>query len=229
MRAVAALAVVGVLAVTGCDAHPGSAAVINGSSISQSKVDNLVLAACDFTKVGRVQSGGTTPGQSMANLRHVILQDLITFEIAGEAAAHLHLTVSQAKIGEATANQSIPQSLSSSEREQLQQFFRASSVAQLQQAVIGAHLNDPTVTNADSVTNNNVAKLVSQAQKYLQTFTAKQDIVVNPQYGAWNGHTLVDASGSLSKPASQAALRWITLRRSASSSVAELPPSQVCG
>jgi hypothetical protein len=226
---VAALVVVGALAVTGCDVHPGSAAVVNGTSISESKVDNLVLAACAFIKVGRIKSGGQTPGQSMASLRQVILEDLINFQITREAAARLHLTVSEAKIGEASANQPIPASLSSSEREQLQQFFRASSVAQLHQAVIGAHLQNHSVTNADNVTTNNVSRLVSASQKYLRTFSEKQDVVVNPKYGAWNGHNLVDVNGSLSAPASEAAKHWAALRRVDSSSVEGLPPSQVCG
>jgi hypothetical protein len=226
---VAALAAVGALALSGCDVHPGTAAVVNDQSISEGHVDDLVLAACDFSKVQRLQTGGTEPSTSMAYLRNVLLQNLISFKITHEAATNRHLTVSEAKIAEASQGQSIPAGVSADDRDLLNQFFVDSARWELEQAVIGANLKDPSVTNADNVTSSNVQGFVQRAQAFLTRFTENQHVVVNPAYGSWNGQTLEDSNGSLSAPASSSALKLVQLRLAASSSVEGLPPSQVCG
>ena len=225
-RVVAALAVVGAMALSGCTVHPGSAVVIDDQSISQSHIDDLVLAACAFTKVNRI---GNTPSTSMAYLRNVLLDNEINFAISHRLVTALHLTVSPAKVAIASAGQKIPSALSSKDRDLLRQFFVDSARSQLEEAVIGAHLKDHTVTNADSVTGANVSELVKAAQPLITAYTKRQDVVVNPAYGSWDGATLVDSEGSLSAPASAPAKKWILLRKTNSNSVAGLPPSQVCG
>lgn len=220
-----ALLVVGGLAVSSCTFHPGDAAVVNGQGISQSKIDNLVLAACNFSKVQREQAQGTSPSTSMAYLRHVFVQNEISFVITNTAATQLNLTVSPAAIAKVTSGESIPSTLSSEDQQVLKQFFTASARSQLQQATIGAHLRDPSVTTADNVTSADL----KAATPYMNTFTAKQKVVVNPAFGSWSGSQVVDTQGSLSVPQSNAAKTWLTLRQTDSNSVAGLPPSQVCG
>jgi SurA-like N-terminal domain len=226
LRHLAGLAVVGALIVSGCTFHPGSAAVVNGNSISQSKVDDLVLAACSFEKGLRVKGGETTPGTSVAVLREAILQALISFQITDRAATELKLTVSPAVVAKAAKNNpTIPANVDAHDRELLTTFFNESSREQVQEAVIGAHLKDPSVTTADRVTGADV----SGAAKYLATFTKKQSVVVNPAFGTWRGGTLATSDGSLSVPVSPAAKKWEGFRSSTTGDVTGLPPNEVCG
>lgn len=219
----AALAVVVGLALSGCGTqfHPGQAAIVDGDAISASHVDDLVLAACDYSEQVRVEQGGAEPTQSMASLRFGLMQALIQFDITDEAARQLGLSVSDAKIAEVASTSTMPPGLSSSSESLLKQFFSDSAKAQLQQAVIGAHLRDPKVTTADSVNQSDV----QAAAPYLKKFAAKQDVIVDPSFGRWNGTTLVSASGSLSDPVSTTP----PAVGGPSPAVADLPPSQVCG
>jgi hypothetical protein len=223
---VAAIAAAGALLLSGCTVHPGSAAVVNGQSISESRIDDLVLAACNFSERLREQSGGTSATTSMAYLRTFLLNDLINFRISNEAAAQLGLTVSPAKIASVTGSEQIPPGLSSKDHDLMEQYFRDAALSQIQLAVIGAHLKDPSVTDADKVTQSDQTPA---AKAWLARFTAKQDVSINPAYGTWDGQKLVDGQGSLSAPASGDAKHWMSLRAAAGNSVEGLPPSQVCG
>ena len=86
------------------------------------------------------------------------------------------LTVSPAAIAKVTSSQKIPPGLSSSDQQLLTQFFYDSAKAQLQQATIGAHLKDPSVTNADNVTSADI----TAATAVPHAFTAKQSVTVSP-------------------------------------------------
>jgi hypothetical protein len=226
MRHLAGLAVAGALILSGCSFHPGSAAVVNGSNISQSKVDDLVLAACSYEKGLRLQTGGDAPGTSVAVLRQAILQALISFRITEKAATQLHLTVSPAVLAKATtSNPEIPRSVDAEDRNLLTAFFTESTREQIQEAVIGAHLKDSTVVNADKVTSADI----KGATKFLTAFTNRQSVVVNPAFGSWRDGALATTDGSLSVPVSSDAKKWEGLRSSTSGDVEGLPPSQVCG
>jgi SurA-like protein len=220
-RRLAAVFALLVVTLTGCGAnfHPGEAAIINGQGISVSSIDNLVLAACDYSKQARLSQGGAEPTQSMANLRFSITQALIHFVITNKAASLLGLTVSDAKIASVAGSTTVPDGVSGTNRSLLTNFFSDAAKAQLQQAVIGAHLRNPKITTADAVTK----KDLQAAAPYLDKFTAHQHVVVDPSFGKWNGTALVQASGSLSDPVSAAA------GSSSATPIKDLPPSQVCG
>lgn len=218
-----AVVLVAMAALAGCQFHPGSAAVVNGDKISQGTIDDLVVAGCGFFKAQRALDGGAVPSTSTAFLRNVFTGSLISFTIVDKAAAQLHLTVSRAAI--ASATQTPPKGMNSEDRERLADFFTDSARSELQQAVIGAHLKDPSVTNADDVTPDDTAA----AEKYLAAFTAKQHVEVNPAYGTWSGGRLLDTDGSLSKAQSSEAKSWLALRAGNGQSAAGLPASQVCG
>lgn len=222
-RTIAGLAAVAGLAVSGCTFHPGSAAVVNGTKISQRKVDDLVSAACDITSLLAAQNPNPSKS-SVSYYKHLFTQDLISFAITDKAAAQLHLTVSPAAIARVTGSQTLPDGLSAEDRDRLTGFLNASARSQLQQAVIGAHLSDPSVTNADKVTTSDL----KAADPYLAAFTRKQSVQVNPAYGSWDGQRVANTDGSLSKPASPIAATWLRLRQGGSTDVTGLPPNQVC-
>lgn len=223
-RRFGAVAALVVFAVTGCGTsfHPGQAVVINGQGVSASSIDDLVLAACDYSKQVRLAQGGAEPTQSMASLRSSLTQALIQFAITNKAATQLGLTVSGAKIAALSGSSTMPPGISPSSRSVLTDFFADSAKAQLQQAVIGAHLRDRKVTTADAVTQDDL----KAATPYLNKFAAKQHVVVDPSYGKWNGTALVAASGSLSDRVSAVSTPSTA---DPASSVKNLPPSQVCG
>jgi len=83
------------VAVAGCTFHPGSAAVVNGSTISQGTIDGLVTAGCGFFQAQRLEQGGATPDKSTAWLRNVFTESLIVSMIVDKAANDLNLTVMQ--------------------------------------------------------------------------------------------------------------------------------------
>lgn len=222
-------ACVGAILVSGCQFHPGQAAVVNGSDISQSSVDDLVQAGCGFFEAQRASTGGGEPATPTSFLRNLFTESLISFKIVDKAASEMGLTVSPATIAKASEGQVIPKGLRGRDRELLQNFFTLSTRSDLQQAVIGAHLKDPSVTNADDVTQSQIA----DAQKYLKAYRLKQAVSVNPAYGTWSHGQVVDSDGSLSAAQSAGAKNWLKLRAANSDGSGQgvdgLPPSQVCG
>jgi hypothetical protein len=221
---------VGALAVSGCTFHPGQAAVVNGTNISEDTVDDLVQAGCSFFEAQRKESpGGGEAATSTSYLRHLFTLNLINFMIIDKAASELHLTVSPAVIAKITAGQALPNALQGVDRDRLKGFFEMSTRADVQKAVIGAHLKDPTVMNADRVNPDQIQDSV----KYLRAYTLQQKVTVNPAYGSWSHGQLFDTDGSLSAAASPAARRWLTFRAEntdgGGTNVDQLPPSQVCG
>lgn len=229
---IAVAAFVGAILISGCSFHPGQAAVVNGSGISQSSIDDLVQAGCSFFKAQRLQSGSGGPATSTSFLRNLFTGNLITFKITDQAAAQLHLSVSQAaiaKFGQTT----LPKGFVGTDRDRLTSFLQKSTRSDLEQAVIGAHLKDPSVTNADSLVGSQIETLIGDATAYLKAFTLKQHVSVNPAYGTWSAGHVLDTDGSLSAAQSTVARKWLRLRQANSAGsgagVAGLPASQVCG
>jgi hypothetical protein len=220
--------VVAALALTGCTLHPGAAAVVNSTTISQNHVEDLVLAACSFQKAARLKSGGASPSTSTASFRTFFTQNLITFELSGAAADRLHLTVTPAAIAKITTSETVPAGVDPTDRQLLVEFFTDSARSELQAAVIGAHQKNPSVTTADNVTKADL----TAGNAYLKSYAAKQHILVNPAIGTWVNGKIQPGDGSLSAPVSAAARNWLSLRAAgatSASTVTGLPPSQICG
>lgn len=225
----AGVAALAVLAVSGCGStnlHSGSAAVVDGTPISQSKVDTMVMAACGFVKANDEANGQPGPTQSVARLRNQLANSYIVFQLDDRAARKLHITVSDAAI--ARIPSPIPKGVSASDRATLRQFFYQATRSQLQEAVIGEHLKDPSVTTAENITRANLNSFAAAASNYLTRFRANQDVTVNPSYGMWSGTALQPASGSLSDAVSANAQKWLSLR-GGGGQPSDLPPSQACG
>ncbi len=210
IRRLPALAVVAAVAVTGCgaDLNPGTAATVNDTRFSQSRVDNLVRVFCDYVEIVREQGGGAQPPLPVADVRSNLTSALITFELTDLAAEQLGLSVNRSTVVNQAEQYPIPAVLDDADAQLLEDFFEDASRSTLQTGAVGAHLQDTSGMTAD---------------QYLKTFAAEQDVVVNPAYGVWNGTIIDRGSGSLSDPVSQAA------QQMAGQPVAGLPPSQVCG
>lgn len=223
----AALALVaGALAGCGADLHPGTAAVVNGTSISQTEVDELVTAACEYTELSREQSGnaGGSPSLARSGLRATLVDALIRFELTRAKADELGVSVSDAQVAKLASGNPMPEGIDESDEKLLSEFFRDAARAQLLQGVIGAHLKDPSVTDAADVTQEDV----DAAADYLDSYAKKADVELNPRYGTWTGSAVKQASGSLSHPVDTTAAP-VGLPGQPVDTVSALPESHKCG
>ncbi len=222
-----AVQVVVVAALSGCgtDLHPGAAATVSGTTITDETVDDLTAAACVYT-VTQAKANGTSDGKpslAIADLKSSLLSSLIAFQLTEEAAAEMKLTPSQAQVDKAAQAQTLPEGMPEGEGVLIEDFFHDVAKNQLQQSLIGAHLSDPSVTTVDMATQQNV----DAARDYLDKYFAKADVEVAPSYGRWDGVQLKPGTGSLSDPVSTTAAEPV-LPGQENSALESLPPSQVC-
>ena len=228
VRAIAAALALAAAMVTGCgaDLRPGTAAVVNGTKISQEEVDELVGAACEYTQLSREQSGNSAGAGSLARsgLRASLVDALIHFELTRAKADELGVSVSDAQVAKLASGNPMPDGMDSSDEELLSEFFRDAARAQLLQGVIGAHLKDPSVTTGDNVTQQDV----EAAAEYRDSYANKADVELNPRYGTWTGSRVEQASGSLSDPVDTTAAP-VAVPGQPADTVAALPESHKCG
>jgi hypothetical protein len=227
--ALAGVAVVAALSVSACgtDLNPGVAAVVDDTTISQGEVDDLVDAACAYSEAVREEEGGgSEPTQVIAQLRSLITQQLIDFEISSAAVDELGLTVNDSTATALALSNPMPSDLDPDQEELMREFFDAQAYSLLQQAVIGAHQRDESITVADDTLTR---EDVDAAQEFLDEFAGEFDIEVNPAYGTWDGSAVVTSSGSLSDPVSALAQDAFASPEESPGASADLPPNQVCG
>lgn len=221
--------------VSGCgtDLSPGAAATVDGTVITDTTVDDLTQAACDFTSESREQqdgaaSGGDAPSLVLADLKASLLQALIEFELTDTAAEELDVEVTRAQISQLTAQQPVPEGLADEASEIIGEFFEMSAKNQLQRAVIGAKLRDPSLASPDDATEEDL----QAANDYLQDSYSDADVEVSPRFGRWDGATLEQGTGSLSDPVSTTAAEEPIpgqVDPQTDNPADDLPPSQVCG
>lgn len=197
------LAVAAALGLSGCgnELQPGAAAIVNGEQISRDHVDEVVGAACAYTQVIRQQQGGAGEAQRLADLRSQLTTALIQIKITDELAMSKNVSASPAAVQKIAEQTQIPPELDDGAAETLKEFFSEFALSQAQQAAIGANARDPEVTSVSKVSPADI----QAAGKVLADYTQKQDVVVNPGYGVWDGSIVAPASGSLSDPVSAAA------------------------
>jgi hypothetical protein len=220
----AGAAVLLAVVVSGCGTslNPGAAAQVNDQRITQSEVDDMVMAACEFSKVARLEAGGKDPQSSMAALRETVIGAKVQFALTEQAAEELGITVSDAAV--TAAMQTVPPQLTGDAADLVRDFFHDAAKAQVQQAVIGAHSVDSSVTDDSApMSDENLAA----GEQFLQEYAAEQDIEVNPEFGTWDGSKVSRGSGSLSVAVSD---RAEEIGQAADNrSIPDLPASQVCG
>lgn len=215
------------LALTGCgtDLSPGSAAVVDGVTITDQRVDDITEAACAFTLASKPK-GETEPSLAIAGLQSYLVERLIRVEVVSTVADEMDLTVPPAQVQLVSASSQIPDSMPDEQRELLADYFDTDASASVLQGLIGAHLRDSEITTVDQVTEEDNAR----AQDYLDRFSAAADVTVSPSYGTWTGTAIEDGSGSLSDPVSTtAAPEPAPGQPPTANPLTELPPSQVCG
>lgn len=216
------------LSLTGCgtDLRPGLAASVNQTSITEEQIDELSAAACVYTASAQ-QAAGTDDGKPslvISELKGSLLGSVIAFQLTDEIADQMGLAVSEAQIDKAAQQQATPDGMPTREGAVIEAFLRDAGENQLQQALIGAHLRDPSITTVESATQDDV----DAAGDYLTKYFAKADVEVAPSYGTWDGSRLVTGSGSLSDPVSTKAAEQ-PMPGEPNPALESLPASQLCG
>jgi SurA-like protein len=211
----------------GADLHPGVAAVVNGETISQGRIDDLVSAACDYTKLTREGSaqGSTSASLGLATLRTSLTTALVQFTLTEAAAEELDVSVTDAQVTNLASGNPMPDGISDDAKDVISEFFYDASKTQLLQGVIGVHLKDSSVTHVDNVTQEDV----NAAADYMKKYFEKADVEINPSYGRWSGNSIDEGSGSLSDPIETTKTTAPLPGQPAPDPLEKLPDSQKCG
>lgn len=216
----AALGLAASLAITGCDQsfHPGAAAVVDGTTISEDQLDDVVTSVCNYLEIAN-ETSQTPSTPTFAELKASFLGVYIQLEVVRGMLDSMGLTVNDADI-EALASQfTIPPELDDDDAQVIDDYLRAQAENQLGQATIAAHLDDPSVTDSSDVD----PQAVQGATKAVAAAMDEADIEVNPSFGTWDGQGVTAGSGSLSTLVSQP-----EPADGEPADTSDLPPSQVC-
>jgi hypothetical protein len=219
----AALAVVAALGLTSCGSnlHPGVAARVNGTSISEGQVDDVTQALCAYLKLANDQGAQQQQQYPRSSIRSATaLGNLIYMQLMNSLAESRHLTALPSDIQAAASQTPIPSGLSKSDADALRTFFYGFAKAQVQQSTLAANLRNPDKTTSEGLTPG----AVSGSEPVLKDWSEKADVDVNPAYGVWDGSQVQPGSGSLSEPVSSAATA-----AAGGKDVSSLPADQVCG
>ena len=95
------------LVLSGCstslDLNPGSAAIVDGTTITQGSIDDLVDAACVYTKEYRKQNAQVQP-INLAEVRSSFVTGKVQSLITQNVAAEQGLTVGQSQVEQNAAS-----------------------------------------------------------------------------------------------------------------------------
>lgn len=216
-RGVVRIAVAGfaVFAMAACsNIHPGSAAVVDGESISMSRADDAATAYCQLSLATAAQQG-VTDVPSVAARRQAIT-DLIMSVVAKNVAKDRNVAVDPASYA-----------LTEKQNRQIAAAFPRADDKQIVDAIERSqHTYAITVALGEAVSGRKVtAKSTEAEQSAIQTAGQdviteaykKSDISIDPRFGLDDLTKQVAQTGSLSIPQSDKAVNPATL-----------PPSQRC-
>ncbi len=216
-----AASVAALAALSGCggDLHPGAAAAVNGTTITDETLDNLAQAFCAYVEEGEKEQGvdDGRPAIAINDLKLNLLNGLVAFELTDTAAQELNIDVPAAEIEKGLSDVSLPDALDADEVELLEGFFSNLQENELQSTQIEE----------------------KESADYLQKYFSKADVEISPSYGRWDDEKIETGTGSLSDPVSTTAsptpppgqdpAAAQEAQDAAQQALEALPPSQVCG
>lgn len=220
-RAVPAAAIA-VLLLTGCsDLTPGTAAVVNGTKISNSSVDRLSEAQCTLRQV--LAKANTAPASSYSRVKQESLSLLMDSELSSQFGKSQDLKPDPL-LTASVFNQVLPvfKPLPKKPRDEFIRVFREWSKgrALLAQAGGAASNQQPTAANLD--------QLVNAGLKARASWLKKADITTDARYAPDKDGFPGSGQGSISKAGSTFAKDAGKTTPSAKW-VEGLPASQKCG
>lgn len=182
-RIITALAAVSFLTLAACGAQePGSAAIVGGTSISESAVEGNVSSL--------LAAQGLTRDDANIDLTRLMLDRLITTELVEQVAAELDITADQGQLDAVLAayadqagglealkefliQQNVPP-------EELESIIRVNLLAEK----IGAEVDPSGTPETQSLA----------LTQYIALFASEVGVTVNPRFGTWDVEQLSIAS-----------------------------------
>jgi hypothetical protein len=208
------------LALTGCGLHPGAAAVVGDTTISNGEVDDAAAALCSANITGAKAQGQPAPDLASRGARQAALQLLVDTELSHQFGEEKGVDPARSQVSAALQqNKQALDLLPESRKPAFEDLLRSYAEGQLMLIAIGKQ------SLADASADDNAA--LSEGTKLRNKWAKSVDVEVDPRYGTFDQGTLTPASGSLSIPVSQRATAGAGADPAASW-VAGLPMTQKC-
>ena len=218
-----ALAVVGLVALTGCAVHPGAAAVVGQDTISTGQVDALAEGLCS-ANAASVPMGG----QQMASrgARQGALQVLIDTDLSQQFGQQRGVEPNAQQISSALArSRSTIQQLPADERAAFKHALVQYWEGQLMLIDVGRK-----ALEAQGKTHVTDQQAIAEGSKLRQQWAKNISVSVDPRFGSFRRGSFQPAAdgGSISVAASDSARAGNTTDPNGGY-VSSLPVSQKCG
>ncbi|MEO6472661.1 MAG: hypothetical protein ABIR57_11850 [Aeromicrobium sp.] len=195
-RGAVRLAILGIVAasMTACGTvHPGSAAIVDGQTISMKTADKASAAYCRLALVVAAQQGAKEV--SAADTRRQSVTDLVMFEVAKKVAKRHHLVIDPATY-----------LLTEKQRAQVAQAFPHGDLKQIRDAIersqqtyaITIALGEEST--GEKVTATTQSALESVGQSVITKSYKSSDISIDPRFGLDSTTKQIAQTGSLSVP-----------------------------
>lgn len=210
----------GVVLLAACgEAYPGSAAAVDGRTISVSEVDDVATALCTANAQG--QSGQSLPSRGA---RQSALSVLLRSNISLAFGAQQGVTADPRDVAAAISqNQATIDALPADQREVFSETVKNYAEGQLVVIAVGKKLLEE---QGGQQANQNAA--LAAGEKARVKFADGLDVDVDPRFGTFKAGELAPAGGSLSVPVSSRAKAG-EAGTPDPSWVSGLPAAQTCG
>jgi hypothetical protein len=220
---VSAIAAAAAFALSGCGVHPGAAAVVGSTTITEDQVDAVAQGLCSANVGGAAASG--QPAQDLASrgARQGALQVLLESELSRQLGEERGVEPDQEQVSAALARNE--QGLALLPEDQRPAFRQAlEHYAEGQLMLVEAGRQALREQGQAAPTDD---QALAEGMKLRTAYAKTIDVEVDPRYGSYAKGTLHSDSGSLSIPVSARAFDGQSSDPSAAW-VSALPASQKC-
>lgn len=193
--AVAGLAVLVALGLSGCAESPGTAATVNGTVIHASDVELLTQTSC--LAISQQAAGGSVTAQPISSVRQQMLWALIHAELATQFGISRHASYDRAQLrSDLSQTTQLVQAMPAADQQRLTQLLEFLDSSQLRLAALGERRlkalgQTPTPATANGLGEN-----------LLKAFQKSATISTDPVFSPGNDGVPGGGSGSLSVPVS---------------------------
>jgi hypothetical protein len=215
----AALAAVAAMVLGGCGLHPGTAAVVESTTISHDRVDEVAEAVCSANLASARASNQPLPTLATRGAREVAVQILVETELSkqfgeAEGVEPNRRDVSQAVAQNETGIAMLPEQQQETFRTALREYAEAQLILiEVGRKSLGGQVPDD--------------QAIAEGSRLRNEFVGTLDVEVDPRYGHFEEGAFRRGGTSLSVPASQQALQG-SRPQPDEAYAAALPASQQC-
>lgn len=223
MAKLSAVAAVAALALSGCQIHPGAAAVVGSDRISDAQVDALARGLCSANITGAKAQGQPVPELASRGARQGALQVLLDSALSIQFGHSQHVTPDESVVSQAlTQNEQGLAMLPASQRADFTAALKQYAEGQTILIAVGRK-----ALQAQGQTNVADQQALAEGQRLRAQYVKHVTVQVDPRYGTWSNGSLQAGASSLSVPVSARAKAGAASNPGASF-VSQLPASQKC-